>query len=224
VAIAVVLAPQIALAIDDPTGTTTDPVNAVTGTTTDPVNAVTGTTTDPVNAVTGTVNDATGQITGTVETTAGSVTGDPAHLGSSATTSLISPQEAGSTSKDPTGQRLAAGGSISRSGSSPSGAPRFAGLRTSEANYVPGGGIDTRSEEEGLTPGDPCESDQRMVCLGVLYGLGEFGDVGGKVIANLAQTGVAALGLAALALLLAIAGSSALAASSRRVASIPHTD
>ena len=271
VAIAVVLAPQIALAIDDPTGTTTDPVNAVTGTvndatgqvtstttgtttdpvnavtgtttdpvnavtgtttdpvnavtgtTTDPVNAVTGTTTDPVNAVTGTVNDATGQITGTVETTAGSVTGDPAHLGSSATTSLISPQEAGPTSKDPTGQRLAAGGSISRSGS-PSGAPRFAGLRTSEANYVPGGGIDTRSEEEGLTPGDPCESDQRMVCLGVLYGLGEFGDVGGKVIANLAQTGVAALGLAALALLLAIAGSSALAASSRRVASIPHTD
>jgi 4-alpha-glucanotransferase len=63
-----------------------------------------------------------------------------------------------------------------------------------------------------------------MVCLGVLYGLGEFGEVGAKVIANLAQTGVAALGLAALALLLAIAGSSALAASSRRAASIPRTD
>ena len=35
VAIAVVLAPQIALAIDDPTGTITDPVNAVTGTVND---------------------------------------------------------------------------------------------------------------------------------------------------------------------------------------------
>ena len=35
VAFAVVLAPQIALAIDDPTGTTTDPVNAVSGATTD---------------------------------------------------------------------------------------------------------------------------------------------------------------------------------------------
>ena len=175
-------------------------------------------------SVTGTANDATGQITGTVETTAGSVTGDSAHLGSSATTSLISPQEAGSTSKDPRGQRAAAAGSISRSGSSPSGAPRFAGLRTSEANYVPGGGIDTRSEEEGLTAGDPCESDQRMVCLGVLYGLGDFADVGAKVIASLAQTGVAVLGLAALALLLAIAGLSALTASSRRMASVARTD
>jgi hypothetical protein len=62
-----------------------------------------------------------------------------------------------------------------------------------------------------------------LVCLGVLYGLGEFGDVGAKVIANLAKTGVAALGLAALALLLAIAGSSALAGS-RRVASVARTD
>jgi len=63
-----------------------------------------------------------------------------------------------------------------------------------------------------------------LVCLGVLYGLGEFGDVGAKVINSLAQTGVAALGMAALALLLAIAGSLALAASSRRVASVARTD
>jgi 4-alpha-glucanotransferase len=63
-----------------------------------------------------------------------------------------------------------------------------------------------------------------LVCLGVLYGLGEFGDVGGKVITSLAQTGFAVLGLAALALLLAIAGSSALAASSRRMASVGRSD
>ena len=245
VAIAVVLAPQIALAIDDPTGTTTDPVNVVTDTTNEVTSQVTGTANDATGQVTGTANDATGQVTGTandatgqvtgtandatgqvtdtVENTAGSVTSDPAHLGSSATTSLTSSKEAGSASTDPTGQG-SAGGSISRSGSSASGAPRWAGLRTSEANYVPGGGIDTRSEEEGLTPGDPCESDQRLVCLGVLYGLGEFGDVGGKVITSLVQTGFAALGLAALALLLAIAGTSALAISSRRMAPVARTD
>jgi 4-alpha-glucanotransferase len=89
---------------------------------------------------------------------------------------------------------------------------------------VPGGGIDIRSEGEEPIPGDPCESDQRLVCLGVLYGLGDFADVGVKVIASLGQTGIAVLGLAALTLLLAIAGSSALAASSRRVASVARTD
>jgi hypothetical protein len=93
-----------------------------------------------------------------------------------------------------------------------------------DASYLPGGGIDTRSEDEEITSGDPCESDQRLVCLGVLYGLGDFADVGAKVIASLVQTGFDALGLAALSLLLAIAGASALAASSRRVALVARTD
>jgi hypothetical protein len=213
VAIAVLLTPQIASAIDDPTGAISDPVNAVTGT-----------ANDATGQVTGTANDATGQVTGTVENTAGSVTDDPARLGSSATTGLTSSQEAGSASTDPTGQGSVEG-SMWRSGSPPSGAPRWAGLRTSEASYLPGGGIDTRSEDEETTPGDPCESDQGLVCLGVLYGLGDFADVGAKVIASLAQTGFAVLGLAALALLLAIAGSLALAVSSRRVvASVAHID
>jgi hypothetical protein len=234
VAIAALLAPQTALAIDDLTGAISDPVSAVTGTANDATGQVAGTANDATGQVAGTANDATGQVTGTandatgqvvgtVGNTAGSVTSDAAHLGSSATTSLTSSQEAGSASTDPTGQG-SADGSISRSGSSPSGTPRFAGLRTSEANYVPGGGIDIRSEEKGLTPGDPCESDQRLVCLGVLYGLGDFADVGANVIANLGQTGIAVLGLAALTLLLAIAGTSALAASSRRMASVARTD
>ena len=50
VAIAVVLAPQIALAIDDPTGTISDPVNAVTGTVNDATGQVTGTTTGTTHA------------------------------------------------------------------------------------------------------------------------------------------------------------------------------
>jgi hypothetical protein len=244
VAIAVLVTPQIASAIDDPTGVVSDPVNAVTGTATDATGQVTGTATDATGQVTGTATDttgqvtgtatdttgqvtgtatdATGQVTGTVENTAGSVTDDPARLGSSATTGLTSSQEAGSASTDPTGQG-SAGGSIARSGSSPTGAPRWAALRLSEASYVPGGGIDIGSEDEA-TSGDPCESDQGLVCLGVLYGLGDFADVGAKVIASLGQTGIAVLGLAALTLLLAIAGSSALAASSRRVASVARTD
>jgi hypothetical protein len=212
VAIAVLLTPQIASAIDDPTGAVSDPVNAVTGT-----------ATDATGQVTDTATDATGQVTGTVENTAGSVTDDPTRLGSSATTSLTSSQEAGSASTDPTGQG-SVGGSIARSGSSPVGTPRWGALRLSEASYVPGGGIDIRPEGEEPTPDDPCESDQRLVCLGVLYGLGDFADVGAKVIASLGQTGIAVLGLAALTLLLAIAGSSALAASSRRVASVARTD
>jgi uncharacterized protein YjbJ (UPF0337 family) len=245
VAIAVLLTPQIASAIDDPTGATSDPVNAVTdtatdatgqitgtatdatgqvtGTATDATGQVTGTANDATGQVTGTANDATGQVTGTVENTAGSVTDDPARLGSSATTSLTSSQEAGSASTDPTGHG-SVGGSIARSGSSPAGTPRWAALRLSEASYVPGGGIDIRSEGEEPIPDDPCESDQRLVCLGVRYGLGDFADVGAKVIASLGQTGIAVLGLAALTLLLAIAGSSALAASSRRVASVARTD
>jgi len=223
VAIAVVLAPQIALAIDDPTGAISDPVNAVTGTANDATGQVTGTANDATGQVSGTANDATGQVTGTVENAAGSVTGDPAHLGSSATTSLTSSQEAGSASTDATGQG-SVGESILRNGPSASGVPRWAAMRTSEASYVPGGGIDTRLEDEEPTPGDPCASDQRLVCLGVLYGLGDFADVGAKMIASLVQTGFAALGLAALALLLAIAGSSALAVSSRRMASVARTD
>jgi uncharacterized protein YjbJ (UPF0337 family) len=246
VAIAVLLAPQIASAIDDPAGTISDPVNAVTGTATDATGQVTGTATDATGQVTGTATDATGQVTGTatdatgqvtgtatdatgqvtgaVENTTGSVTGNPAHLGSGATTSLTSSQKAGSASTDPTEQGSAASGSISRSDSPASGVPRWAALHMSEAEYMPGGGIDTRSEDEGLTGSDPCEADQRLVCLGVLFGLGEFGDVGAKVIASLAQTGVATLGLAALTLLLAIAGSLVLAASSRRVASVARID
>jgi uncharacterized protein YjbJ (UPF0337 family) len=137
VAIAVLLTPQIASAIDDPTGALSDPVNAVTGTATDATDQVTGTVTDATDQVTGTVTDATdqvtgtatdatGQVTGTVENTAGSVTDDPTRLGSSATTGLTSSQEAGSASTDPTGQG-SVGGSIARSGSSPVGTPRWGG-------------------------------------------------------------------------------------------------
>jgi hypothetical protein len=219
IAIAVLLAPQIASAtigdtIGDPvnavTGTADDATGQVTGTADDATGLVTGAANDATGQVTGAANDATGQVTGAVQTSAGAVTSGPAGTSSS--------QGAGSASTDPAG-RGPLGGSTSRGDRPASGSRRWAAFDASETSFMPGGGLDTRSDDE-LTQGDPCEFDQRLVCLGLLYGLGDFADVGGKVIASLAQTGVGVLGLAALALLLAIAGSSAVAASSRRMASV----
>ena len=221
IAIAVLLAPQIASAtigdtIGDPvnavTGTAADATGQVTGTADDATGQVTGAADDATGQVTGAANDATGQVTGAVQTSAGAVTSGPAGTGPS------SSKGAGSASTDPAG-RGPVGGSTSRGDPPASGSRRWAALDASETSFMPGGGLDTRSDDE-LTQGDPCEFDQRLVCLGLLYGLGDFADVGAKVIASLAQTGVGVIGLAALALLLAIAGSSAVAASSRRMASV----
>jgi uncharacterized protein YjbJ (UPF0337 family) len=192
------------------TGTANDAAGQVTGTANDAAGQVTGTANDAVGQVTGTANDAVGQVADTAQTNAAPVTSGRAGTGPS------SSQGAGSVSRDPTGQG-SIGGSASRGGPSASGWLGRAALRASESGSMPGGGLDTRSDDE-VTSGDPCDADQSLVCLGLLYGLGDFADVGAKVIASLAQTGVGVIGLAALALLLAIAGSSAVAASSRRMA------
>ena len=71
---------------------------------------------------------------------------------------------------------------------------------------------------------DPCELDQRLVCLGLLFGLGEFADTGARVLGDvLASTGVGVIGLMALTAMLLIAGSAALAASSRRMRVVTRT-
>jgi hypothetical protein len=79
------------------------------------------------------------------------------------------------------------------------------------AGYEVGSG----SEEELESQTDPCEVDQRLVCLGILYGLGDFGDVGAEVLGILVRTGTGAIGLMVLVVALAVGGSAALAASSR---------
>ena len=71
---------------------------------------------------------------------------------------------------------------------------------------------------------DPCKLDQRLVCLGLLFGLGEFADTGAEVLGNvLANTGVGVIGLMVLTAMLLIAGSAALAASSRRMRVVTRT-
>jgi hypothetical protein len=54
-----------------------------------------------------------------------------------------------------------------------------------------------------------------LVCLGILYGLGDFGDAGAEVLGVLVRTGTGTIGLMVLVAALAIGGSAALAASSR---------
>ena len=86
----------------------------------------------------------------------------------------------------------------------------------------------THSVESGNTPSelsaplahdgpdpqaDPCDEDSSLVCLGVLYGLGEATDTGADVLGALVRTGAAVIFLAAMALLLGILGTAALAAS-----------
>jgi hypothetical protein len=66
-------------------------------------------------------------------------------------------------------------------------------------------------------PVDPCDRDPQLVCLGLLYGLGEFADASSEFL-GMALTGLAALPLLLLAFGLAVVGSGALAAGRRRPA------
>jgi len=65
---------------------------------------------------------------------------------------------------------------------------------------------------------DPCEQDESLVCLGVLYGLGEFADAGTEVLGVLVTTGASVIGLVMLAAGLAVAGAWALVAATTALA------
>jgi len=106
------------------------------------------------------------------------------------------------------------------SGSHPRGQVRrdaYEGAHLSVVGYQGGSG-----GQEPTT--DPCTLDQRLVCLGLLFGLGEFADTGAEVLGDvLANTGVGVIGLTVLTAMLLIAGSAALAASSRRLRVVTRT-
>ena len=80
------------------------------------------------------------------------------------------------------------------------------GLRVPSAQVVEGG---TGPSE------DPCDADVQLVCLGLLYGLGEFADTPAQVLGFLATTGIGMIALVKLAVGLGIAGSTALVGSRR---------
>jgi hypothetical protein len=87
----------------------------------------------------------------------------------------------------------------------------------SDSGNTPSELFSTMTKDNRIPESDPCHDDSRLVCLGVLFGLGKFADTGAEVLGALVKTGGVVVFLGALALLFAILGAATLAASSSRV-------
>jgi amino acid transporter len=66
-----------------------------------------------------------------------------------------------------------------------------------------------------LAADDPCVADPSLVCLGLLFGIGDFSDAGAEVLGALALTGIGILLVLAVAGGLLLLGSTALVVSVR---------
>ena len=206
--LACLAAPQIASAdsLDDITGTVGDAVNQTTDTTNEVVNQTTDTTNEVVNQTTETTNEVENEVAGTVDESGPLNIATDGGMGSTSGSSLDP------SPNDETGAAPRHGGSAI-----PQSEPaRWWTVRGfTEPAVAAGYEVGSGSEEELESQTDPCEVDQRLVCLGILYGLGDFGDVGAEVLGILVRTGTGAIGLMVLVVALAVGGSAALAASSR---------
>jgi hypothetical protein len=206
--LAYLAAPQFASAdpLDDITGTVGDTVNQATETTNEVVNQTTETTNEVVNQTTETTNEVVNQVAGTVDGSGPLNTASGGGMGSTSGSSVDA------SPNDGTGAAPRHGGSATPR-SEPARWWRVRGF--TEPAVAAGYEVGSGSEEELESQTDPCEVDQRLVCLGILYGLGDFADVGAEVLGVLVRTGAGAIGLMVLVVALAIGGSAALAASSR---------
>jgi ElaB/YqjD/DUF883 family membrane-anchored ribosome-binding protein len=239
--LACLAAPQIASAdsLDDITGTVGDAVNQTTDTTNEVVNQTADTTNEVVNQTTDTTNEVVNQTTDTTNEVVNQTTETTNEVvnQTTETTNEVENEVAGTVDESGPLNIATDGGMGSTSGSSldPSpndetgAAPRHGGSAIpqseparwwtvrgfTEPAVAAGYEVGSGSEEELESQTDPCEVDQRLVCLGILYGLGDFGDVGAEVLGILVRTGTGAIGLMLLVVALAVGGSAALAASSR---------
>jgi hypothetical protein len=199
--------------VNQTTNTTNEVVNQTTNTTNEVVNQTTNTTNEVVNQTTNTTNEVVNQTTNTTNEVAGTVDGSGALTtasdGGIGSTSRSSLNPSPNDGTDATPRR--GGSTIPRSQPARWWTVRGSTEPALVAGYVLGPG----SEEELESETDPCEVDQRLVCLGILYGLGDFGDAGAEVLGVLVRTGTGTIGLMVLVAALAIGGSAALAASSR---------
>ena len=172
------------------------------------VGDVVNTAADTTGNVASTVGERVGAPSGSVN---GGALGDHSNGASRSGPSTTAPDR----SSDKIGHPTSA-----TSGSHPRGQVRrdaYEGAHLSVVGYQGGSG-----GQEPTT--DPCTLDQRLVCLGLLFGLGEFADTGAEVLGDvLANTGVGVIGLTVLTAMLLIAGSAALAASSRRLRVVTRT-
>ena len=192
--------------VDQTTETTNEVVDQTTETTNEVVNQAPETTNEVVNQTTETTNEVVNEVAGTVDGSGPLNTATGGGMGSTSGSSVDA------RSNDRTGAAPRhAGSSIPRS--EPARWWRVRGFM--EPAVAAGYEVGSGSEEELESQTDPCEVDQRLVCLGILYGLGDFGDVGAEVLGVLVRTGAGAIGLMLFVVALAIGGSAALAASSR---------
>lgn len=220
IAVLVLLAPGVALADDlsDATGSTEgvveDTVEDVTEVVTEVVNEVSEAAEDGTDEVTAAVDDVVDEVNDATNTATNDVTQADGIAGA----------VEGSSGSDSGGNPAAHGGGGSRTGEreragflvtiSRAGDP---GSRRWEPVNPLGVGLTGTSSGVLLQTGesDPCE-DLRSVCLGLLFGQGEFVRLGPNVLGVLATTGIGVIGLMVIALALGVGGSGALVAARDR--------
>ena len=211
--------------VDEVTGSAGDVTDPITEPVDEVVEPVTETVDDAVGEVTVTVDGAVGEVTETVDGAVGEVT-ETVDGAADAISDGVSEGAGGSeqgiadTQGEADGSRPSAtsvGDTAEGGGAQPaftSGSGR-AGIRFRLefsrdvlGPWVPSpeGAVDS---EAGQTSEDPCV-DAQLVCLGLLYGMGEFADGQTQVLNFLATTGIGVIALMMLASGLGIAGSMAL--------------
>ena len=201
--------------VNDTAGSATDTVNDTAGSTTDTVNDTAGSATDTVNdtagSATDTVNDTAGSATDTVNDTAGSAT-DTVNDTAGSATNAVGANQLAQTGNQGGDTLTSDGGAASNPLRS---TPSVASKNTPSELSAP------LAHDDPDPQTDPCDEDSSLVCLGVLYGLGDATDTGADVLGTLVRTGAGVVFLAAIALLLGILGTAALAASRSRLTFAP---
>ncbi|MCI0634379.1 MAG: hypothetical protein L0206_10770 [Actinobacteria bacterium] len=213
--------------IDEAAGSAGDAAGSATDTAGDLIDETTGTVDEVVDDVGGAANDVTegaDDVAGTVGGSVDAVTGSSGQTVASGPTAS-SNWHGGGGSTEPEPGTGTSGTAVGSSGSVfPMGGARWMrrevdrpyfwwdfsgdalGLRVPSAQVVEG----------GIGPNeDPCDDDADLVCLGLLYGLGDFAKTPAQVLGFLATTGIGVIALMMLAAGLGIAGSTALVGSRR---------
>jgi hypothetical protein len=200
-----------------PTPAFADTVGGVTQSADDTVGGVTQSADDTVGGVTQSADDTVGGVTQSASDTVGGVT-DVVNGGTSLKT-----QVGGSTSeRDGSNEGAASNPASDRAPEGSSGWLAYDRRMASASTTFGQSQLTIYRENDDGEDGevDPCTTNPQLVCLGVLFGLGEFADTGTKVLGALVRTGFTALGLLVLALAVGGMGAAALAASSDRFALI----
>jgi hypothetical protein len=203
--------------VDEVTDAVDDTVDGVTQAVDDPVDGVTDAVDNTVDGVTQAVDDTVAAVTEATSNAADGAASTAGAAASSATGSVRGEEGQTGSPESETERPSDRQASRPNGGLSDSGAWVPYGLRDPMPASIPGvvawnGPFGEQGQVEART--DPCEHDGSLVCLGVLYGLGEFADAGTEVLGILVTTGAAVIGLMVLAAGLAVAGAWALVAAS----------